>query len=201
MPRPVVSPGAERRYTSLAAYQQGDEENGWWLLHLCQALAVMHDLLDRALRHDDTGSGQRRIHSPTRAPAEYLHRLRAIAGVWDTGQPDDVLREEIIERPRLRRCSEPALMSEVMPTLDPATTPEMVRLLEHYAGDAFRMMLLTPPSKTPDPAATLQAAKRHEPLYVYLEHLTPDDVTWGDLVGTWDDQVGSWAEQTNPDFA
>jgi hypothetical protein len=187
MARPVISAAAERYYERLAAYQPGDADNGWLLLALCEAAATLRRPVDEVLRHDDIGSGLRRLHSPSRAPARGLLRLRDLAGVDDVGQDEARLRRDIAERPRARRCTRPALIADVLPTLTTGATEQDVRIFEGVGGDALHTIVLTRAEQTPDAAATLRAVKRHEVLYGLIEHTTDDAPT----IGQWSRTLGN----------
>lgn len=184
MSRPIVSDAAERIYDRLVAYQPGDDQNGWLLLHLCEARARTQAKVQQTVRHDEAGSGWRRMHDPLRAPDWYLPRLRDLVGNDDEGLTGDRLRNSILTRPRARRCTFPALASAVLETLTPYATAQDVRVRERFGGSPYALLVITRPAHTPDPEATYRAARRHKPLFVVLTHIIDDSVLIGEATLT-----------------
>lgn len=216
--RPTVSPAAERVYARLSAYADGDEQQGWLLLHLCEALARQRRNALELLGHDLEGSGRRRSNDPARAPEFYLPRLRDLYGNEDDGLTGDALRLAIERRPRARRSQPTTLLADILATL---TTPDAtVRITERtgvtQAAYAFRVRTFA--AQTPDPARTRAAARQHKHLWVRLDYeclpgqswrelrgstswrqLRAKNATWGDLAAsgaTWDNARASrtWRE-------
>lgn len=117
-PRPQVSAAAERIYARLAPYQDGDDAQ-WALLHLCEAAAITLRKPTEMLRHDDAGSGSRRMWDPARAPAFALTRMRQAVGLerFPTSTSETQQRATIAAAPRWRRCTPPALRTALLPLL------------------------------------------------------------------------------------
>lgn len=200
--RPSVSASAERTYGRLSAFQEGDPENGWGLLSLTEALAVTRRKPEEALRHDDVGSGQRRMLSPSRAPAWALPALAARAGVQVLDADEQTLRRRIATRPRARRCTEPAMREAVAETLL-SRDPARVRLLERHdpsqpgvdAPDHLTVVVRS--GDAPDMPATFRAALTQKPWGVLLHLVTTQGLTWDELTGyRWDD-LPTWDDVQN----
>ena len=189
-PRPVVSAAAERLYAGMSAFHEGDPEGGWVMLHTCEARARMSRKVQDAVRHDDRGSGRRRMHDPLRAAEWYLPRLRDLVGNDDQGLAGDELRLSILERPRAKRCTRPAMEATVKRGL---TGARSVRIVER-SQSALSLTVITRPTETPDPAATVRAARSQKPLFVRLIHVLSDEPTWPEATKTWEqvDPAVTW---------
>lgn len=191
-PRPVVSEAAERLYEGMRSAQAGDADGGWILLHYCEARARMGRKVREAVRHDDRGSGRRRMHDPLRAPEWYLPRLRDLVGNDDQGLAGDALRVSILERPRARRCTLPALRSAVLRTLAPGATQADIRVIERYSGSRYGLAVLCRSAHVIDEDASFRAARQHKPLFMRLTFLVTDSPTWNESTATWDEVNQTW---------
>lgn len=145
--RPVVSDAAERLYDRLRPYHDGDDEGGWVLLHKCEAAARILARPNQALRHDDTGSGARRMLDPDRAPAWALPWLAQFAGIpYLPAELTEAQRRDLIAHaPGMRRGTPAALIAAVQQVL---TGTRTVRLVERHEGDAYNVLVITLGSET-----------------------------------------------------
>jgi len=202
MPRPTVSAGGERIHERMAAYVAGDAvDGGWVLLHLCEARARASRKVQDAVRHDDRGSGRRRMHNPRRAPDWYLPRFRDLVGNDDEGLTGDALRTSIAERPRARRCTHPALQSAVLRTLAPGAAHADVRVVERYGGSPYGLGVLCRTAHVIDADASYRAARQHKPLFVKLTFLISNSPTWDEATRTWNQAAlgATWDSATPED--
>ena len=182
MIRPDVSPAAERAYAFLAAYHEDDERTGWTLLHLMEAIARTMQKVTDAVRHDELGSGARRMLSPSRSPEWRLPSLAEnYAGIEPRGETPAELRARIKDRPRFRRCTPEAMKEAVRPTL---TGTKAVRIFERVDGKRSRATLITRTGETPDPDATYRAALTEKRWGLKLAHLVTDEVLIGEATLT-----------------
>lgn len=114
MARPEVSDAANRIYDSpaLRPYRQGDGDgNGWILLHLCEAAVRTVAKASEALRHDEIGSGWRRMLDPARCPSWALDWLSQFVGIgsFPPDFTEQQKRDMIADVPRWRRGSVPMI--------------------------------------------------------------------------------------------
>lgn len=143
IPRPVVSDAAERIYARLRPYQEGDDAQ-WVLLHLCEAFAITLRKPTDAMRHDDVGSGQRRMYDSARAPAWSLDHLRQVVGLdpFPSTLPVIDQRIAIASTPRWRRCTPDAIKAVVRPYLvgkqRVTTVPRLSGNRWHYGVQTYR---------------------------------------------------------------
>lgn len=169
MSRPVVSDAAERLYDRLRPYQPDDgDDNGWVLLHLCEALARMMVKANDATRHDDIGSGQRRMLSPSRAPEWELKHLLQYAGGRDfpPGLTVEQKRDLIADAPWMRRGTPDAIKGAIKPYLTGGQTVEFYE----RDGGAYKLTAITYTSETPDPDAAEAALRQQVPVGVILTY-------------------------------
>lgn len=169
MSRPSVSDAAERLYDACAAYQDGDETNGWVLLHACQAASLMLGSANAILRHDETGSGLRRLHDPDRAPALALVWLAQHAGVPSIpgDLTEDQARQLIKDAPGQRRGTPEAIKSAARRYL---TGNQTVVLLTRLGGSRS-YTVVTRTDETPDASAVLRALTSQKPGTFLLTHV------------------------------
>jgi hypothetical protein len=164
---PTVSATAERMYDALRGYQQGDEDAGWPLLHLCEAAARTLARPAAALRYDDAGSGWRRNLDPTRAPDWMLGWLAQFAGIPSlTGLSVAQQRALIRDAPGMRRGTTAAIIAAPKPYL---TGGQRVRLVER-TPTAYRFVVITYATETPDPDAAQAALAAQKPVGLIMTY-------------------------------
>lgn len=184
MTRPAVSPAAERMYSQLRAFQGGDEDSGWMLLHVCEGFARMLAKCTDALRADDIGSGFRRMHDPDRAAAWALPYLAQKAGIGElpAGLTEQQQRDLIRSAPGLRRGTRAALIGAAQRYL----TGNKSVIVSERDGDAYSLTVLTLTAETPDPSATEAAIRSQKPAGLILTYAVVSGATWASATGTWD---------------
>lgn len=188
MSRPVVSDAAERIYDRLRPYQLGDEAAGWLLLALCEALSRTLVRPNELLRHDDTGTGWRRLLDADRAPAWALPFLAQWVGVapLPRGLTEQQTRDLIRDAPGLRRGTPAAIVTTARRYL----TGHQTVLLRERDGDPYFLTIVTRTAETPDPDALLRAVvAEQKPIGIVLSHVVEEGETWDEVPDTveWDD--------------
>lgn len=191
--RPTVSDTAERIYDRLGAYHDGDADNGWLLLHLCEAAAITRREVDDLYRHDDTGSGWRRLLDPDRAPDWALPWLAQWVGLPDLPLTADQQRAVITSAPNYVAGTLASLRAAILPTL---TGSQYLGILERTDPDdpgdkPYHLTIVTRTAETPSPDATVSAALTQKPVGLVLHHVVGDDVLIDELVGSIDTLVGN----------
>lgn len=171
MARPVVSDAADRVYDSpaLRPYRHGDgDDNGWILLHMCEAAVRTLRKAEDALRHDDQGSGWRRMLDPDRCPAWALDWLRQHVGL-DRFPPDfteQQKRDMIRDSPRFRRGTVPMIVKAAGLHL---TGTKTVYLSPRHGGSRrYRTAVLE--SEAPDQQRVLDELKVQKPATFLWTH-------------------------------
>lgn len=185
MSRPTVSDSAERLYETLTAYAADDETNGWVLLHACEAAARMLANTNAVLRHDDIGSGLRRLHDPDRTPTFALAWLAQHAGVPEIGADltEAQARQLIRDAPGMRRGTPAALRSAAQRYL---TGNKTVIMLERNGG-AYQLAIVTRTDETPDAGKVLAALLTQKPAGIILTYTAADSQVWDEVTTAWDD--------------
>lgn len=143
------------------------------LLALCDALTAPGAPLEEIVRGDDDNQPFERAVDIDLAPLWVLPWLACIVGVEWRGPASETLRDLIRDRPRFRRGTTAAIAAEVKPTL---TGTQSVVVTPRVNDNPFVMTVVTIPSETPDPAATLAAINRAKPAFVLIANLIADDV-------------------------
>jgi hypothetical protein len=171
---PVIVPPtpADRVYSRLEPIAHGDEEAGYPLYGLVEALTSPQDPLEEIVREDDTHPAWARAVDPYEAPLWVLPWLAALVGVEWAAEPSEALRTKIIERPNYRRGTVPAIRSAVQATL---TGTKTVRIAARVNDSPWRMTVITSPGETPDSAWTLSALLTEKPAGIVQTFITDDD--------------------------
>lgn len=138
---------AERIYARLRPYQEGDDEQ-WVLLHLCEAAAITLRKPTEMLRHDEIGTGSRRMWDPARAPAWALGRHREAVGLdpFSASVPEAQRRATIAAAPRWRRCTPDAIRNAITPLL---VGQQRVRIVPRIAGNRWHDAIVLYRADTP----------------------------------------------------
>jgi hypothetical protein len=171
MARPDVSDAADRLYDSpaLRPYRHGDgDDNGWILLHLCEAAVRTVQKASDALRHDDQGSGWRRMLDPDRSPVWALDWLRQHVGL-DRFPPDfteQQKRDMIRDSPRFRRGTAQMIRHAAGLHL---TGTKTVYFNERHGGTR-RYRTATLESESPDPQRVLDELAIQKPATFLWTH-------------------------------
>lgn len=135
MPRPVVSPTAERLYAALGPMQHGDDEHGWPLLHVCDALTRSAAFIESLAADTDTQVGWQPLLDPTLAPASVLPYLGMYVGAVVTpGLSTEQARALVLSAPGQRRGTVTAIQDAARLWL---TGTQLVTVTERPGGDAY----------------------------------------------------------------
>lgn len=176
--RPTVSDAAERVYAHLRPYQTKDPE--YVLLRLCELAAIALRKPTDALRHDDRGSGARRMRDPLRCPDWALEHLAQYVGMDPADFPPattpEQLRELIRSMPRTRRGTRSAIVAAVKPFL---VGLQRVKVIPRVGGSAFAYAVVTYTADTPpaNEPLILAALKAQKPTRLKLTYLVVDGWT------------------------
>lgn len=189
MARPVVSDAAERIYSRAPAYQKDEgDASGWVMLHLCEAAARTVARCTEALRHDDRGSGWRRMRDPNRCPSWALDWLRHHVGLdaFPADYTEQQKRDLIRNSPRFRRGTEPAILAAAKLHL---TGEKRVYLFKRVGGSRhYRTAVFA--DDAPDPQRVYEELKLQKPATFIWDHDVLGGDTWADVEATHAD----WAE-------
>lgn len=165
---------AARLYVMLAPVARNDEETGWSLLILCNAIGEMFQLLDDWLRDTPDGPGWSILLDLDRSPPEALPWLAQFVGVrLLAGSTAAEQRTRIASTDGFRRGTPAAMRAAAEATLtgsrtvvfrerngDPAITPDY----------AYYLDVTTYDDQTPDPAATELALLAQKPGGIVLRY-------------------------------
>lgn len=183
MARPVVSDAAERVYASIPAYRKDEGDNsGWVMLHLCEAAVRTVQKATEALRHDEIGSGWRRMLDPDRCPAWALDWLRQHIG-HDRFPPDfteQQKRDMIRDAPRFRRGTEAMIRASAGLHL---TGDKTVFFFERHGGSrSYTTAVLA--AEAPDPDRVEAELAIQKPATFLWTHTVIGADTYADLHAT-----------------
>jgi hypothetical protein len=202
-PPPVYGPGmpelrrlAAWHYQQLQPVARGDHLHGYPLAHYCAALwAPIEDLAELISDQPDGTTGYARAMMVETCPPSLLRWLGQQVGVWvpPGTSPEDARRMIRLTR-GWKRGKIPAMVAEVKTTL---TGTKSVIVTERYGtlpAAAHTVRLITKTSETPNPTATLAAAKNpaHKRIGLIVDLLVVDGQTWNDARAadpsrTWDE--------------
>lgn len=193
MTQPVVSPYAQKLYADLEPYAYADEENGWALLALCQALGVPWQALDDIARDSPSGTGYSQIFDIDVCPTVFLPWLGQWVGVSvDTSLTDLQQRATVSDEGGQKRGTPGAIKAAIAKYL---TGNQTVLLLE---TSAYHYTIVTFTSETPDPAfiGDLVQSPAVKPTGYIATYLTLPGQTWSQLIAsyaTWADVIAHYA--------
>jgi hypothetical protein len=166
---PITDPTpADRVYKRLEPIAHGDEDTGYMLYGLVEALTLPQDPLEEIVREDDTHPAWTRAVDPYEVPLWALPWLANLVGVEWAGASSEALRTKTIERPNYRRGTVPAIRSAAQTTL---TGTKTVFVGARDGGSPWRMSIGTLATETPNPAWTLAAILSEKPAGTILEAL------------------------------
>lgn len=169
MARPVVTQAAELLYGRLWPYTLEDEANEWHLLLFCDALAgTLFEQVRSYVSDTDTMKGWEVIFNVDTCPPEALPYLAQFVGVhFEDNLTVAQQREKIKGRPAFKRGTPGAIKSAAMKRL---TGTRFVFMEERFEGKAYRLLIRTFNSETPDPAATLSDILEQKPAGIVLDY-------------------------------
>ena len=151
---------AERLYLSLAPLALSDDQNGWSLLILINAIGQMFQELDVYMRDGPDGPGWSALMDVNRCPPEALGWLGQFVGVRllpDT--TTDEQRERIKSTDGFRRGTPEAIRAAAQATL----TGTQTVVITERDGDPYVLTVTTLATETPNVAATRTAALSQKP--------------------------------------
>ena len=165
---------AERLYDALEPLARYDDENGWSLLILVNAIGTMFELVEELVRDTAAGPGWSLLMDVNRCPELALPWLGQFVGVRVLhGSSAEEMRARIISTDGFRRGTRAAMVGAAKATL---TGPRTVVLRErdHDPADtpdyAYYLTAITYVADTPDAAATELALLSQKPAGIVLEH-------------------------------
>lgn len=174
MTRPTVSRFAEELYENCVGWAYADEQNGWVLLHLCEAIARPYRLTDEIANPPVEGRGPwETLLDIDHTPPEFLPWLGQFVGI----RPVQLVGlDEAQQRDFIRACSAyrrgtPAAM--VAAAQVHLTGTRQVRMIERDES-AYRLTVLTRTSETPNPAAVERAIRSQKPAGIVLNYIVSD---------------------------
>jgi hypothetical protein len=199
MSRPVVSRFAEDLYENCVGWAHADEQNGWALLHLCQAIAVQYDPTDQIANPPVEGRGPwETILDVDHTPAAFLPWLGQFVGVRP-GQLAGLTVQQ--QRDFIRACSAyrrgtPAAM--IAAAQIHLTGTRQVRMVERDES-AYRLTVITRTTETPDAAAVERALLTQKPAGIVLTHIVSDAPIIDEGTATIDDVTATIDDATVAD--
>lgn len=151
------------------------------------AVGEMFQGVDQILDPSDGTPPFAILYDPDRCPFAWLPWLADQYGVQLVeGDTEANWRTTIRDRPPAKRGRPATHIAAIKATL---TGTKHVDFNERD-GSAYRLGVLTTPSETPDPAATLAASLSQKPAGIVLDEDAPATVTWADVIAEFD----SWAD-------
>lgn len=189
---PALTPLQQSAYDRLGqAITRHDRVNGWPVATL---LAVMLTPVEHAAA--PLLYGWTAILDPEQCPPYWLPWLAQAVGTHiPQGTPDEVARLIVKDPPSWYAGTPAALLLAVKRTM---VGTRRVELTERVDGNPWRVHLTTYADETPDPAATLAAAKQAVEAGINVTLDTRIGWSWQDLADsglTWHDVTGMTAEQ------
>lgn len=170
MPRPEVSQAAEILYGRLWPYTIEDEDNEWHLLLFCEALAgTLFEQVRFYVADTDTMKGWEVVFNVDTCPPGALAYLAQFVGVhFEPNLTVAQQREKIKERPAFIRGTPKAIESAAKRRL---TDSQNVYIEERFEGNAYRLLVRTLKTQTPDEDGTLSDILSQKPAGIKLVYL------------------------------
>lgn len=190
MPPAVSSTTAElyEAVKQMAEYEEGDEVNGWVLLHLLASVGEQLHELNEVIRDTDAGPGWSQVMTPDTTPAAFIDWLGQFGGVRPLlGLDEASARIRIGETSGFKRGSVGAIEGAARQFL---TGTRRVEIVERD-GSPWRYRVRTYLNETPDPAAVLAALMAQKPAGDILIYEVQEGISIDELAGTIDGQVGT----------
>jgi hypothetical protein len=163
---------ADEAYAALEPIARGDEARGFPLRALMRALASMHAQGEETIRALGDGyDSWERLWNPRLQPAWMLPFIGQAVGVQvDTSRTSDEQRTQIEEEGTWHRGTPAALIAAVQATL---IGSKRVRLIERN-GTAWRTLIITSETETPNATETHNAAFSQKPGGIVFTYETSD---------------------------
>ena len=139
MTRPTVTVTAERLYAAMGPFQDGDEANGWPLLHWCDTVTQPAAEIEGYAADTDTQVGWQPMLDPALCPTRGLPFLAQWVGaVVPVGADDATARAIVTHSPGWARGTPASVIAAARLWL---TGSQHVVLTERYGGDAYAVMV------------------------------------------------------------
>lgn len=191
MARPTVSAIAELLYSALTPLAAAkDEALDWPLLKFCDALCAGNlERIYDIVRDRDEYPGWVVLLDPDAVPAWALPFAVQFVGMDpESGLTEDQLREKFHLPESWRRGTTTAMVQAAKRTL---TGPNpTVLVTQRYLDSAWKMLVRTLVSETPDPAVTEAAIRSQKKRGIVLTYQTVDAANWQDIR----DGYSDWAD-------
>lgn len=171
IPRPVVSQAAELLYGKLWPQNIEDESTGWQLLNFCEALAgTLFEQVRSYVADREDMQGWSVIFNVDKCPPEALPYLAQFVGVhFEDSLTVAQQRAKIKERPAFKRGTVAAILAAAKLHL---TGAKFVYMEERTGGQAYKLLMRTFASQTPEPAVTLADILTQKPAGIVLDYAT-----------------------------
>lgn len=168
MPAPDLTPTGQFLWDEVGVAQPGDETRSWPARMLVGAVAKALGPLFDLVRDTDDGLGWSAVLDPDRAPVWALPWLGNFVGVTlPPGLTEAQQRARLVNPPAFNRGTSDGMAVAARQTL----TGNQYVFLKEREGSPYRVTIVTRTSETPDPAATLVAAKGQKPASLILTHV------------------------------
>lgn len=173
---------AARLFEQLLPFQAIDQLGHLWAL--CDGIYAMFQAVEELTAERPDGlSGWANMVDINACPSQYLPYLAQFVGAEvKLGLSDADQRAYILSLPGFNRGRPATIISEVQATL---TGGKFVDLQER-TPTAWRYAVVTKPSETPNPAATIAALQAQKPGPDQFQHLLVEAATYGWLAGEYD---------------
>lgn len=203
MAAPPVSPPAQEFYEALApTFTVGDEDRGYPLLKLCNALcpSPIRQIHSYVTDQEDGTPGWVIVFDPDNAPVEVLPYLAQFDGAEIRPDMDEAQIRDAIRSPQGFGRGRPSALAKIAQRH--LTGGKTVLLDERSDGTVgvdkpWQMRIRTLASETPDPELTEREIRAEwKPIGIVLTYLAIDGQTWGDLRldhATWADVQADYA--------
>ncbi|HEX4501085.1 MAG TPA: phage tail protein [Scandinavium sp.] len=183
---------AARLFEQLLPFQALDQLGHLWAL--CDGIYAMFQAVEELTAERDDGlSGWANMVDINACPSQYLPYLAQFVGAQvQPGLSDADQRAYIMSLPGFNRGRPETIISVVKATL---TGSKFVDLQER-ASTAWRYTVVTRPSETPNPAATVAAIQSQKVGPDQFTHLLVEHATYGWLAGeyaTYADVLAAYA--------
>jgi hypothetical protein len=174
---------ATRLYDLLLPFQTLDTEGHLWAL--CDGIyAMMQDVETLITQRDDGLHGYANMLDVWACQAKYLPWLAQFVGaLTQPGLTEDQQREYIYSLPGFNRGRPATIIAATKTTL---IGGQFVDLQERTGGSAWQYTVVTKPSETPNPAATVAAIQSQKPGPDQFTHLLVESATYDWLAGEYD---------------
>jgi hypothetical protein len=188
MALPTVGSSAARLYQQVQPMAESgswsDEQYGYALLFICQAMMLGNEELELFIRDTVDGPGWSAFVDPDRTPAWALPWLAQSVGVDLTPAASEaVWRQEIKEQSYWKRGTVPYIEQEVKKLL---TGNKRVKIFEQDTSP-YHYTVTTKDSETPDPTAVLNRLKATKPGALQFTYSVLVGQDYQDLADTYAD--------------